>query len=151
MTSTDLNPSALCIPMQLDAFVLNEAVCNSGKAFIAPLVQPDYSSLQAGPALKHDVMPHLDMSLSYPASINPRLADLDTGKPRQDRLGIYLHWVLPRAFRSGSVATESALQQRQYSDQKEAKGIPKEGSGPTRLAAEGPQVRSPRMNSKSDT
>jgi hypothetical protein len=117
-----LPPTAVCVPLSVDAFILNEAVCNSGKAFIAPFSLPDYSALGPGIRLQHDVIPHLDMRTAYPASINTRIADLDTGTPRIDRLGVYLHWAVPQPFRAGLAATDSG--QEMHKSLKEAKGLP---------------------------
>jgi hypothetical protein len=36
----------VCVPINLDAFVLHEAVCEGNKARIAPITQPDYVSLR---------------------------------------------------------------------------------------------------------
>lgn len=36
----------ICVPLNLDAFILNEPVCEGGKSRIAPITQPDYVSLQ---------------------------------------------------------------------------------------------------------
>lgn len=99
---------AVCIPLQVDAFQLNESLINTGRAFIAPFSLPDYSSLEPGARLQHDAIPHLDLRAAFPSSINARLSDLDTGTARQDRLGVYLHWTIPKLFRVGVMATESA-------------------------------------------
>jgi hypothetical protein len=102
---SSVSPIAICIPLKVDAFVLNDAVCNSGKAFVAPFSLPDYSSLEPGTRLQHDAIPHLDLRAAFPASINSRLTDIDSGKARIDRLGVYLHWTVPRTFRTGMTAT----------------------------------------------
>ena len=36
----------ICLPINLDAFVLNEPVVDSGLSRIAPITQPDYVSLR---------------------------------------------------------------------------------------------------------
>jgi len=36
----------VCVPVNLDAFVLNVPVCDSGACRIAPITQPDYVSLR---------------------------------------------------------------------------------------------------------
>jgi hypothetical protein len=36
----------VCIPINLDAFVLNEPACESGLSRIAPITQPDYATLR---------------------------------------------------------------------------------------------------------
>ena len=53
--------------------------------------------------LQHDILDHVDFHRTWPASLNSRVTDL--GSPnhalRENRLGVYLHWVLPRAYRAG--------------------------------------------------
>ncbi|KAF1950576.1 hypothetical protein CC80DRAFT_496806 [Byssothecium circinans] len=110
----------VCLPTNLDAFVLNEAVCNSGLTRIAPITQPNYVSLRLdNHTIQHDVLPNIDLHNSRPASLNPRISkaytaefhDLDQEDPRpppeelgagidRSRLGIYLHWTIPRLYRS---------------------------------------------------
>jgi hypothetical protein len=96
--------------MTLHAFVLNETLCDSErKAKIGPLNLPDYSGLGRGSLLKADVVPPVDLHAASPASINTRISDVaGTGAVRTDRLGVYLHWILPKAFRAGMASTESA-------------------------------------------
>lgn len=79
-------------------------------ASLAPLSQPNYTFLRLDAALiQNDVLPYHDISHASPASINPRMTDLGTGKPKQKRQGVYLHWMLPRCYRSGTSAkTDSA-------------------------------------------
>lgn len=36
----------VCLPVQLDAFILNQAVVDGGDTFIAPITQPNYVSLR---------------------------------------------------------------------------------------------------------
>lgn len=104
------DPAVVCVPMILNAFVLNETLCNSDrKSKIGPLNLPDYSGLGHGSLLKADVVPPVDLHAASPASINTRISDVaGTGAVRTDRLGVYLHWILPKAFRAGMAATESA-------------------------------------------
>lgn len=94
-------PIVVLVPVKLDAFVLNPAVCNGGihEAKIAPITQPNYTFLRVdGFVAQNDVLPHVDLHLSSPSTTNPRLMNLGTGKPRR-RTGVYLHWSLPRAYR----------------------------------------------------
>lgn len=113
-------PEHVCLPINLDAFVLNEAVCNSGGARIAPITQPNYVSLRLNNSqIQHDILPHVDLHNSRPAIANPRVSKtfsakfqkLEPTNPSPDpsqlvsinrsRLGVYLHWTIPRAYRSG--------------------------------------------------
>lgn len=113
--------SAVLVPMKIDAFVLNEAVCK-GQSRIAPITQPDFSHLDPEDAQpKDNILPYHDLTYSAPPSINSRLTDLTTGESRKDRFGIYLSWCLPRPFRSGFAATESA--KARVSEERAAKGL----------------------------
>jgi hypothetical protein len=115
--------SNICIPINLDAFILNEPVCEGGKTRIAPITQPDYVSLRLeNSVIQHDVMPHVDLHSTDTALHNPRISTnesapfkkLDPKNPippaqntvqiRESRLGVYLHWSLPRGYRAGTSA-----------------------------------------------
>jgi hypothetical protein len=37
----------VCLPVQLEAFILNEPVVDNGPTLIAPIVEPNYVSLEA--------------------------------------------------------------------------------------------------------
>jgi len=37
---------SVCLPINLDAFILNKPVCESGLSRIAPITQPDYVTLR---------------------------------------------------------------------------------------------------------
>ncbi|EGX44202.1 hypothetical protein AOL_s00210g74 [Orbilia oligospora ATCC 24927] len=105
------SPDVALVPMKLDAFVLNTEVCNGGikDAKIAPLAQPNYTFLRLkGNFLQNDILQHADLHFSAPASSNSRVTNIgDPTKPLlQKRLGVYLHWVLPRVYRSGSKTSE---------------------------------------------
>ncbi|KAJ6032603.1 hypothetical protein N7540_003335 [Penicillium herquei] len=117
-------PLAVCIPLNVDAFILNKDVVESGKALIAPFSLPDYGGLEPGDRLQHDVIPHLDLRSAAISATNDRLSDLDSGKPRRDRLGVYLHWTIPKPFRAGVSATHSAKELDQ--EQRKKKGLPEE-------------------------
>ncbi|KAI1868587.1 uncharacterized protein JN550_006162 [Neoarthrinium moseri] len=99
------------IPMKLDAFVFNQDVCDGGEfdAKIAPITQPNYTFLRTTDyLLQNDLLDPVDLANATPHDRNMRLTDLGTGKIREKRLGVYLHWILPRLYRSGSAATPSA-------------------------------------------
>ncbi len=118
---------SVCLPINLDAFVLNEAVCDKGLVKIAPITQPNYVSLRLDNSqIQHDILPHIDLHNAQPAIVNPRISttfsgdfrDLDARNPSPDpatlsgidrsRLGVYLHWTIPRAYRSGSSQAAAA-------------------------------------------
>lgn len=72
-------------------------------ATLAPLSQPNFTFLRTDSSLlSPDVLPFHDLHNASPASGNPRIADLATGKFRPERQGVIVHWMLPRAYRSGS-------------------------------------------------
>ena len=63
--------------------------------------------------IQHDILDHVDLHRTWPVSLNSRVTDL--GSPnhalRENRLGVYLHWLLPRAYRTGrtpKAATDSS-------------------------------------------
>ncbi|KAH8882535.1 hypothetical protein GQ53DRAFT_753584 [Thozetella sp. PMI_491] len=120
-------PEDVCLATNLDAFVLNEAVCESGLSRIAPITQPNYVSLRLNNSvIQHDLLPTVDLHNSQPALVNPRISkaltgdfqNLDLAHPSpalsslstidRTRLGVYLHWTVPRAYRSGASQAPSA-------------------------------------------
>ncbi|KAK4948585.1 hypothetical protein LTR10_012589 [Elasticomyces elasticus] len=100
----------VCVPVRVDAFVLSpEIVAKSQKSLIAPVTQPNYAFLRYDASvIQHDILPHHDLHAATPAVLNSRVTDLGTGNIRPERLGVYLHWVLPRVYRSGTAAANSA-------------------------------------------
>ncbi|CZR68331.1 uncharacterized protein PAC_18230 [Phialocephala subalpina] len=121
----------ICIPINLDAFILNQPVCETtGPAvLIAPITQPDYVALRLdNSVIQHDVLPAVDLHSSRPAVLNPRVSsaystvlktlDLKDPEPTfsgvgseliQSRLGVYLHWSLARGYRSGTSAADGTV------------------------------------------
>ncbi|PTB64500.1 hypothetical protein BBK36DRAFT_1179717 [Trichoderma citrinoviride] len=101
--------SPLAIPVKLDAFIFNPDTCNGteiNQAKISPLTQPNYSYLQIKNfMLQNDVLRPIELHAAAPADRNSRITDLATGKTRQERLGVYLHWMIPRPYRTGAAAT----------------------------------------------
>ncbi|KAM0272280.1 hypothetical protein ACHAQH_008727 [Verticillium albo-atrum] len=100
----------LLLPMKLDAFVFNGSVCDgvgADKAKIAPVTQPNYTFLQLKDHLvQNDILDHVDLHASAPKNKNSRYVDVGkapNGEPtvRQNRVGAYVHWSLPRPLRSG--------------------------------------------------
>ncbi|KAI1114239.1 hypothetical protein F5Y14DRAFT_188260 [Nemania sp. NC0429] len=96
------------VPMGIQAFVVTEDFPSSKYRF-APLIQPDYSNLRAEGLLAHDVIDQLDVS-SYrlQAKHNTRFVDVTDGTVRKGRVGVYLSWTIPRAYRQGITATSKA-------------------------------------------
>ncbi|KNC98347.1 uncharacterized protein SPPG_06056 [Spizellomyces punctatus DAOM BR117] len=107
MTTSD-NPT-VCVPVKLDAFVLNPSVC-SGPSKIAPITQPNYTFLRLDrniSVIQPDILDHVDLHATSP-EVNNRIRNVATKELRRSRFGVYLHWMLPRVYRSGIAATSSA-------------------------------------------
>lgn len=121
-------PANLTIPLKLDAFVFNQSVCEgqpSDAALIAPLTQPNYSYLRLDSGyIQSDILDHVDLHNACPWQTNPRLVDLGqaAGTLRTARLGVYLHWMMPRFYRSGAAATSSAT--ATHARERQRKGFP---------------------------
>ncbi|GKZ23915.1 hypothetical protein AbraIFM66951_009149 [Aspergillus brasiliensis] len=102
--------SPLAIPVKLDAFVFNEDTCNGTsqkQAKVAPLQQPNYSFMRMKDSMaRSDVMSPVDLHAAAPAKTNSRITNLATSQVRKSRLGVYLHWMIPRPYRSGKAATK---------------------------------------------
>ena len=104
----------LAIPMKLDAFVFNGKVCDGAEdqasaAKIAPITQPNYTFLRIEKHLaQNDILETVDLHSAWPRKANSRYTNFTDGQPRQNRIGVYVHWVIPRPFRSGITATPTA-------------------------------------------
>ncbi|KAI0007431.1 hypothetical protein F4779DRAFT_619592 [Xylariaceae sp. FL0662B] len=107
---------ALLVPVQLDAFVLNKAVCGTGDrddttAHICPITQPNYTFLRLqNNLIQSDIQNHADLHNTAPADVNSRLTDLGARpepQPLRRRYGVYIHWTLPRYYRSGVSTSET--------------------------------------------
>ncbi|KOS19871.1 hypothetical protein ESCO_005589 [Escovopsis weberi] len=112
---------AVLVPMQLEAFVLNPAVCGTGAeddttARISPITQPNYTFLRLDKfLLQSDLQLHTDLHNTAPAAVNPRMTDLGvrpTPLPLRHRHGVYVHWILPRFYRAGVTAGSDVSKQR---------------------------------------
>lgn len=89
------------IHIKVDAYILNTSVVGD-TFFLANVSQPSYGNLSPNRFnLRHDVEEPVDVRNASPWQINPRIADVVTGEVNKSRLGIYLHWCLPKTFRSG--------------------------------------------------
>jgi hypothetical protein len=92
----------IAVPIDITAFALSPSCCE-GLSRIAPITQPDYIGLRLDESLiQHDVLDHVDFHLTAPKERNPRVTDLSTDPPQyhKNRLGVYLHWSLPRVYRA---------------------------------------------------
>ncbi|KAF2403812.1 hypothetical protein EJ06DRAFT_579746 [Trichodelitschia bisporula] len=103
--ATDADP-VLLVPIKLDACVINPSVCGDfPNSTLAPLSQPNFTFLRTDSSLiSPDVLPYHDLHNASPASVNPRLTNLATSLPIPERQGVYLHWMLPRTYRSGTAS-----------------------------------------------
>ena len=69
----------VCLPMKVDAFVLNQSVCNGKDSKIAPITQPNYTFLRLDNAtIQNDVLGHVDLHAASPANCNRRLMGVYT-------------------------------------------------------------------------
>ncbi|OAP61484.1 hypothetical protein AYL99_03687 [Fonsecaea erecta] len=107
---------SLAVPVKLDAFVFNQSVCDgtdASSAKIAPIGQPNYTFLRmTNYMVQHDVLDPVDLHNSAPSTINSRFTDVGRNIVRQNRVGVYLHWMMPRPFRGSTVNTKSARPQQ---------------------------------------
>ncbi|KAI1129984.1 hypothetical protein F5Y10DRAFT_290228 [Nemania abortiva] len=94
----------ICLPVKLDAYSLNPSACGAfPSATLAPLAQPNFTFLRLDSQLMEpDVLQFHDLHNASPAALNPRVTNLVTGESRVERQGVYLHWMLPRTYRSGA-------------------------------------------------
>jgi hypothetical protein len=99
----------ICVPIALDAYCMTTAPCDGEEPFnpcrIGSITQPNYTGLRLDSQLiRHDVLDPVDIHRTRPAALNLRVADPGKPKPaiRENRIGTYLHWSLPRAYRGGS-------------------------------------------------
>jgi len=101
------------ISIAVDAFVFNPAVCDGPNSRIAPITQPNYNYLSLEQEkVRADVLPQHELQYSLPKEINPRLVDIGSCTIRENRLGVYLHWVLPSVYRTGDTSASAFGEQR---------------------------------------
>jgi hypothetical protein len=112
--------------MNVDAFILNAKVCDTGLTRIAPITQPDYRGLRPNNAeIRSDILAPVDMTNTQPASVNSRISAIEAANPttvdptqpgtdvdavpplRTNRIGVYLHWSLPRMYRAATSAADN--------------------------------------------
>ena len=89
--------------MKVDAFVFNGAICSGGpaEARIAPITQPNFLRL-ASDLVQNPMLDHAYLSYATPATNNSRYTDPEISGVWPRRRGVYLHWMLPRTYRSGT-------------------------------------------------
>ncbi|KAI0190073.1 hypothetical protein EV127DRAFT_340386 [Xylaria flabelliformis] len=126
------------VPLQLQAFVLNPEVCNKGDegdkgSRIIPIIQPNYTFLRLDNfMIQSDVLNHADLHNAAPAETNMRMTDMGArpSKPRRNRYGVYLHWILPQMYRSGVVASDSVPKERHDAERLRRGLAPRETEDP---------------------
>lgn len=83
--------------------------CATPDSKICPLTQPNYLFLRfKGGLIENDVLSHHDLHAASPGALNSRVTNLGSNTPHRNRMGVYLHWVLPRVYRTGTAAAGSA-------------------------------------------
>lgn len=99
------------IPLKVDAFALNTVVsCPVAEhpSLIAPITQPNYTFLRlTDNVLQPDIIPFTDLHTAGVQGRNPRLYDLGANTLRENRVGVYLTWLIPRVYRAGSASTKN--------------------------------------------
>ncbi|KAF8469771.1 hypothetical protein BDZ91DRAFT_808971 [Kalaharituber pfeilii] len=113
-------PKILAIPVKLDVFVFNAAVCggagttvdgNKDKAKICPITQPNYTFLRFERSMvQNDILNFTDLHKTSPAPYNSRFTDIGSQKPHYNRRGVYLHWIVPKPYRSGTTISKESQQ-----------------------------------------
>lgn len=112
--------------MQVQAFILNEAVADDPNAKIAPITQPNYTFLRLDQqTIQSDLLDHIDLHYTSPRENNSRVRNLGTDAPLSQRFGAYISWVIPRAYRSGMAATKADGAK----DRKQKQGFPTNQQG----------------------
>lgn len=102
------NQYNVCVPMKVDAFRLNAAACD-GPSRLPPISRHEYMHLRLDDTLRCDIQEDLDLSnTAQGAKFSERVTNLATGQLKRHRLGIYLHWILPRFYRTGLLVSHSA-------------------------------------------
>lgn len=138
----------LLVPVQLNAFILNPSVCGyegDKNSRIIPITQPNYTFLRLDNFLiQSDVQNHADLHNTAPAQRNPRMTDLGPTppKPRRNRHGVYVHWMLPRAYRDGSTSTDTVPEKRRQKE-RQKKGMPFDRNGDGNTTANTPEYIQP--------
>ncbi|THC91741.1 hypothetical protein EYZ11_008792 [Aspergillus tanneri] len=143
-----MTDSPLLVPVQLQAFVLNPAVCNTAddnNSRVIPITQPNYTFLRLDNFLiQNDVLRHADLHNSAPASLNTRMSDLGVNPavPRRNRHGVYLHWTVPRTYRVGIASADSASAKR-HQEHRRKRGLPPQDPDETPVKSNTPDVKPP--------
>jgi hypothetical protein len=113
--------SNVVMPVLVDCFMFNQGVFSPEKLSdvkMAPITQPNYTFLRYDRQyLANDIMRHVDLHGSGKATSNPRYTDLGTEKPFENRQGVYVHWMVPRPYRSGIASTKSGKSTENDGDQ----------------------------------
>lgn len=145
-----MDSDPLLVPLKLEAFVLNPEVCNTGEdddngARIIPITQPNYTFLRLDNFLvQSDVQSHADLHNAAPAEKNSRMTDLGVWPPapRRNRHGVYLHWMLPRAYRAGVSNADSVPTERRRRERLR-RGLPAEDHNEETLESNTPEFIQP--------
>lgn len=99
------------LPVRVEAFVFNKAVCNgyddeepkrdTVDYRIAPITQPNYSFVQLDENyLQPDLTNNVDLHATWPAERNSRYTNLSTKQSYRNRQGVYVHFTIPRVYRA---------------------------------------------------
>lgn len=96
------------VPVQLNAFINHARPksdpgygdASSPRAYLSPVPRPNYNALKLESQLVgHDIFDHTRPRPSY--------SNGDPNRQVPQRSGIYLHWTLPRLYRTGLAASDN--------------------------------------------
>ncbi|KAL9944069.1 hypothetical protein D7B24_007914 [Verticillium nonalfalfae] len=145
--ATPVDNQTVLIPVKVDAFVFNSKVCDgippepagTGEgneptetrlpiptaAKIAPITQPNYTFLRLDrDYIQPDIQNPVDLNNSWPSGFNSRFTDLGSDTTRKRRVGVYLHWTMPRLYRSGiAAAGPEVAKGADFRDARAARGL----------------------------
>ena len=120
-----LTPRVILVPMTVDAYLnyaprLTDKSNPQDRAYVAPITVPNLDGLQLDNGLvQHDIFDaHRDA---------PYMSNADRYRVQESRQGIYIHWSLPKVYRTGISGSTSA--QQNVKDQKSAAGYPDSQGG----------------------
>ncbi|KAH6708473.1 hypothetical protein EV126DRAFT_456901 [Verticillium dahliae] len=145
--ATPVDDQTVLIPVKVDAFVFNSKVCDGvppesagtqedneptetrlptpTAAKIAPITQPNYTFLRLDrDVIQPDIQNPVDLNNSWPSGFNSRFTDLGSDTTRKHRVGVYLHWTMPRLYRSGiAAAGPEVAKGADFRDARAARGL----------------------------
>lgn len=90
------------------------------------------------------MLDHIDLHDAVPAATNSRVTDIGSGKTRESRLGVYLHWTIPQFYRMGSSSAGGSKDPTQNTSAAQAERKRRQGFPSS-------DAQAPRNGAKADT